>query len=280
MARPVHEQPAETEGPVEFLSEPAQREVRKARPVHQQLADTKGPFDCRSEPAQGEVSSQLVRPRWRRLLRAAALLLSKMLVASGRAEEVWTYPNAIGGGTETDFNRLLASCLEACDLGDEQTGSVLIGTYTFLQATDLPLTARTWRVLVVTAMLASVKVLITHRAMAAKIDARLKDDVAHWWPKANADMCVKVFTSRQKFKQMKLNPSCLARSYFLPREKSLSMGSEDQSAASAVYDWSRISGNSLIMSEDSIGNSLILSEDSIAGESNEDEMGHLCRISL
>jgi len=191
-------------------------------------------FEGRSEGAQGELSSHIARPRWRRMLRAAALLLSKTLKASGQDEDVWIYPDAIGGGIQTDFSSLLSSLLEACGLGEEESGTVLIGMYTFLQANDLPMTAQTWRVLTVTAMLAAVKGLISDRTTAAGAEARLREAVVHWWPKANADKALRVFTDRPNFGQYLLTPSVFAECYYTLRESGLKMGYDDESAASAV----------------------------------------------
>jgi len=210
------------------------------RPVHEQLADTKGPFECRSEPAQSEVSSHIARPRWRRLLRAAALLLSQGIHPPGREGEAqWIYPDAVGGGTETDFFRLLTALLDACDLAEEETGTVLIGMYSFMQANDLPMTAQTWRALTVTAMLASLKVVINDCGMVARAEARLRDSVMHWWPKVNADKALKVFTSRALFKEGLLTPSRIADCYFTLRDRSLAMQNDEDSVASAVNSLSQ-----------------------------------------
>jgi len=168
------------------------------------------------------------------MLRAAALLLSKTLKDSGTNEDVWIYPDAIGGGLQADFGSLLLSLLEACGLDDEDSGTVLMGMYTFVQANDLPMTARTWRVLIVTATLASVKGFLSDRTMAAKAEARLREAVVHWWPKANADKALKVFTGRPSFRQHSLTPSACADCYFTLRAKGLEMGDDDKSAAFAV----------------------------------------------
>jgi len=196
------------------------------RPAHEQLAEPTH-FNWFSEPAQGEISIRVARPRWRRMLRAAALLLSKTLSTSGTDEDVWIFPDAIGGWFQADFSSFLLSLLTACGLGDEDSGTVLISMYTFLQADDLPMTAQTWRALTVTATLASVKGVLSDRTIAARAEARLREAVVHWWPKANADKALRVFTHRPKFRQHSLTSPVFAECYYTLREKALQMGDDE-----------------------------------------------------
>ncbi|CAK0827946.1 unnamed protein product [Prorocentrum cordatum] len=131
-----------------------------------------GVLECRSDRSGGEMSSDLLNPRWRRLILAVSRLLAQRLsdatpVCDGRrAREMaeFVHTDATGGGSQMGLCRDgLMECLrsghkretllteldkeaeEAMELSDKSTGFVLIGAYYYLQADDLMLTTQTWR---------------------------------------------------------------------------------------------------------------------------------------
>lgn len=203
----------------------------------------RGPMDCQSEPNHSEVSSHISRPKWRRMLRAAAQALGKQLQDANRSElggfsdleAAFLHPDAGGGGTEVDIHQCLRQLLEDMALSDEDTGTILIGLYHFMQADDLPVSTRTWRPLIVTALLASVDLCLGEKSEPAK--EKLRRSVVHWWPQHKADHAYNVFTLRENFTSSLLTPSVRMTCYLALREQGLNMSHAGDSTTSAVFSF-------------------------------------------
>lgn len=149
-------------------------------------------------------------------------------------EAAFEHPDAHGGGTEIDIQKCLKQLLEDMNLSDEDTGTILIGMFHFLQADDLPVNSRSWRPLVFTALLAAVDIVLVGPG-AERVQDRLKTAVVHWWPRHKADHAYYVFTSRERFRRApRLTPSVLATWYFELRQKGLMMSHTQDSTTSAV----------------------------------------------
>jgi len=197
-----------------------------------------------SEGGISAASSHISKPKWRRMLKAAAQSLGKQVrgedqsrrpeVVDREMQAAFEHPDAVGGGSEADIQKCLRQLLEDLNLGDEDTGTILIGTYHFLQAEDIHVNSKSWRPLVVTALLAAVGMVLAHD-LAQTVQERIKRAVQHWWPRHKADEAYHVFISRQVYKSApKLTPQVLLTWYFELREKGLMMSNTADSTTEAV----------------------------------------------
>ncbi|CAK0827951.1 unnamed protein product [Prorocentrum cordatum] len=187
-----------------------------------------GVLECRSDRSGGEMSSDLLNPRWRRLILAVSRLLAQRLsdatpVCDGRrAREMaeFVHTDATGGGSQMDLHQCFKGALEAMELSDKSTGFVLIGAYYYLQADDLMLTTQTWRSLVVTSLLVATNELC-ERAEREVASGKLRRSVAHWWSEDRADRAFQVFKLRDAFVRAPLNQQKIVALYFDLRARSL-----------------------------------------------------------
>ncbi|CAK0827950.1 unnamed protein product [Prorocentrum cordatum] len=170
-----------------------------------------GVLECRSDRSGGEMSSDLLNPRWRRLILAVSRLLAQRLsdatpVCDGRrAREMaeFVHTDATGGGSQMDLHQCFKGALEAMELSDKSTGFVLIGAYYYLQADDLMLTTQTWR----------------------------SED--------RADRAFQVFKLRDAFVRAPLNQQKIVALYFDLRARSLETAplDDDSSSGLAVFEF-------------------------------------------
>ncbi|CAK0827948.1 unnamed protein product [Prorocentrum cordatum] len=205
-----------------------------------------GVLECRSDRSGGEMSSDLLNPRWRRLILAVSRLLAQRLsdatpVCDGRrAREMaeFVHTDATGGGSQMDLHQCFKGALEAMELSDKSTGFVLIGAYYYLQADDLMLTTQTWRSLVVTSLLVATNELC-ERAEREVASGKLRRSVAHWWSEDRADRAFQVFKLRDAFVRAPLNQQKIVALYFDLRARSLETAplDDDSSSGLAVFEF-------------------------------------------
>jgi len=194
------------------------------------------------------MSSDLLNPRWRRLILAVSRLLAQRLsdatpVCDGRrAREMaeFVHTDATGGGSQMDLHQCFKGALEAMELSDKSTGFVLIGAYYYLQADDLLLTTQTWRSLVVTSLIAAVNELCD-RAEREQAIGKLRRSAAHWWSAEKADRAFQVFKLRDAFVRDPFSPQKMAALYFDLRARSLEAAplDDDSSSGVAVFEFAQ-----------------------------------------
>jgi len=186
-----------------------------------------------SEPAaSSEVRSHIARPSWYRLARAASSLLSHHIPqqeAEDVEDSVYAHLNSVGGGTQADFKRLIIHLLDAMRLPEKETGAVLISAFSYLQLADLPWSPRTWRALVFTATLASIRIMGSGSKDAEKF---VCDAVVHWWPKESVDRAFRTFVCRPEFRKGSLTRTQMTECYFTLRERDLQMSEEKDASSS------------------------------------------------
>jgi hypothetical protein len=205
-----------------------------------------GLLECRSDRSGGEMSSDLLNPRWRRLINAVSRGLAQRFsdaapVPDGRHARVmaeFVHTDAIGGGSQMDLRQCFKGALEAMELSDKSTGFVLIGAYYYLQADDVILTTQTWRSLVVTSLLVAANELC-ERAERELAIGKLRRSAAHWLSADKADRAFQVFKLRDAFVQDPLNQQKIAALYFDLRARSLETAplDDDSSSGLAVFEF-------------------------------------------
>jgi len=205
-----------------------------------------GVLGCHSEKSGGDISSDLMNPRWRRLITAVSRSLAQRfsdgtsVSASGNARMMaeFVHTDATGGGSQMDLHQCFKGALEAMELSDKSTGFVLIGAYYYLQADDLMLTTQTWRSLVVTSLLVATNELC-ERAEREVASGKLRRSVAHWWSEDRADRAFQVFKLRDAFVRAPLNQQKIVALYFDLRARSLETAplDDDSSSGLAVFEF-------------------------------------------
>jgi len=204
-----------------------------------------GVLGCHSEKSGGDISSDLMNPRWRRLITAVSRSLAQRfsdgtsVPASGNARVMaeFVHTDVVGGGSQMDLCQCFKGALEAMELSSKSTGFVLIGAYYYLQAEDLMLTTQTWRSLVVTSLLAAVNELCD-RAEREQAIGKLRRSAAHWWSAEKADRAFQVFKLRDAFVRDPLNQQKIAELYFDLRARSLEIAPLDgfSSSGLSIFD--------------------------------------------
>jgi len=203
----------------------------------------------RSEAGSSEVSSHLLDPTWRRLLKSMSKSLSTRLSAAeglteGKGVSVASTPSnplleaallsgdGGGGGSEADFENFLGDIFECLQLKDRDSGHLLLLTYFHLQPEDVPLSARTWRPLLVTALnIGAIHALpdCFTREVARK---KLAERVRHWWSNAQINAATEAFRARTSFAG-EPRRSDLAKLYFDLRENGLRLAPQDSDCGSS-----------------------------------------------
>mmetsp|Transcript_25119 Transcript_25119/g.83790 ORF Transcript_25119/g.83790 Transcript_25119/m.83790 type:complete len:330 (+) Transcript_25119:66-1055(+) len=190
-----------------------------------------------------EVSSHLFKPRWKRLLRAASRLLSEKLekgddtlelLEEKRLREAFTATDAIGGGSAEDVFKLFERSLEILALSDKDTGFVLLSVYQSLLAPDLPISAVTWRPVLLTAIFVAIDKVVEDEAQRTHAKRRMELDAAHWWTTSRMHTCCEIFASRELYRTLDTSRSALARLYFDLRDRGLQLSPDNSSNASAI----------------------------------------------
>jgi hypothetical protein len=200
-------------------------------------------FGGRSEVQASEVSSDLFRPKWSRLLLAAGeLLASKVQGTDGsatmaRQEDYFPTAAGMGGGSNEDIAGHLKMNLESLQLSEEDKGHVLVSAYHYLQASDLVLSAMSWRCLLTVALIAAVETVTKGSPDGRRAEGLIRDRVAHWWPRSECEKAHEAFVTRPDFIGQ-LPPSLRASRYFELRDWALKMGYNEDSFASAVQSFS------------------------------------------
>lgn len=201
-----------------------------------------GLLECRSDRSGGEMSSDLMNPRWRRLIVSVSGSLAQRfsdatLVPDGCMAE-FVHTDATGGGSQMDLQQCFEGALHAMELSDKSAGFVLIGAYYYLIADDVVLTSQTWRSLVVTALLVAANEMC-ERAEHELAIRRLRQSAAHWWSEDRADRAVQVFKLREAFVQKPLNQQKIAALYFELRASALEIApfDDDSHSGAAIADF-------------------------------------------
>lgn len=254
---------------------------------------------CQSEPVNpSEASSHIGMPKWRRLLRAASQSLATHVAKDQNVVvqtpfDAFVFMDAQGGGSEVDIYQCLRQVFESLsDLSDLDIGTIIIGMHHFLTARDLPLSSQTWRALMVTALVVSVRIIIQEDRKRTVTEEQLFRTIKHWWPRDRAAKAVQVFTDRQAFKDGQLTPQKQAECYFALRDQGLRLNGGDlDSNASAVCsadaigapmrpyrsrDGSRDRFSRSVRSDES----LMVSEDTVMSQSDELPHRSVTRMSL
>jgi hypothetical protein len=205
-----------------------------------------GLLECQSDGGGGDVSSELLNPRWRRLINAVSRSLAQRFSdaapnSDGRQARVmaeFVHTDATGGGSQMDLRQCFKGALEAMELSDKSAGFVLIGAYYYLQADDVMLTTQTWRSLVVTSLLAAADELC-ERAEREQAIGKLRRSAAHWWSADRADRAFQVFRLRDAFVRDPIDRQKIAALYFDLRARSLKTTSldDDSSSGLAVFEF-------------------------------------------
>lgn len=216
----------------------------------EQLAKARGPFGCRSEVGSSEASSTVFRPRANRLVKSLAKNLAERIAGQqdklvrsrlpsspsdecvGLSPEVFTHPDAVGGGTRSDAHQLLMSLLVAADLADREASHIVVAAHHLLFSPDVPLAPETWRPLVVTAVLAAAWA-VSSEDMFAQIEQSILDTVAHWWPAEKAARGLLVFKNWEAFHRERMTLTDFTETYFKLRRQGLECSDDDESMPSA-----------------------------------------------
>lgn len=206
--------------------------------------------DLKPRSQTDDASSQLFAPKWRRLLRAIAQRLSARCEdtpsehgeITGRLLQIFTHGDAIGGGTEEDMTQCLTRFLEVMEMKDSDVGFTLLSAYHLLQAQDLPFCSRTWRPLLVTAVLVAMDMVCAHSKESQLAAMRIQRHVMHWWPQHKAEEGRSVFTSRDMFRTV--TRSEITKLYFELRDSGLRVdpGDEGDSTSVAAVFLAEVSG--------------------------------------
>jgi hypothetical protein len=202
-----------------------------------------------SDRMAGDQSSNLMNPKWKRLVHAVAHTLAQRCGESisgfdADTTRLLTYfvsSDAGGGGSQMDIKQCLSGSLEVMDLSDKSIGLVLLGAFHFLQADDTKLTSQTWRLLVVTSLLVATDILCTN-AERDQATMKLRMAVAHWWSPVQADRAIQVFKQRDSFKKEPLDRHKIASLYFDLRQHAMELGDNrdgDDSSNGAVFEFSQ-----------------------------------------
>jgi hypothetical protein len=167
-------------------------------------------------------------------------------------DEIFSHQDFCGGGSELDIYNFLKSCISSTGFSEVDKGVIVICTHDYITRTDLHISARSWRPVLLTCIRAAVSTVGPQ-----EVDSWLAADdfllhcCSHWWPRPNADAAYEVFIQSAFIGA--LTKKTVIGTYFVLRDNSL-MHISDTSfgSAAAVEEFSNgRSHDSLAISESS-----------------------------
>lgn len=197
------------------------------------LGESDDIFSVKESPsADGHSSSEIAKPRYNRLIQAASARLAKRMEVASEQEhdtvEVFTSPDAIGGGTQDDVFKLLTVTVESLGLTSEDIARVILVAFKVMSLPELPWSALTWRPMLIT----SLAVAIQH---INDVDTRCKDTARrrlslharHFWPGDRIERACNFVQELSSYRMLDLGRSAILSCYFELREEALRMNPDD-----------------------------------------------------